>query len=258
MQEEAVERQVFVKGAFLFVGLVVVLIWFGLALVLIGPANIANAMPMLWEMGHPGLDSETFGLVLKGSVETLEMAVFGTIGGLFLALPLALVATAMGGAGRILMWPFAYGLQVIPALVLVIFTTGIFGLGLRAGIAALAVSGGGTFSWFLIRDLGGETGRASSVNSSSQAKRVIDNFRAAGPVIVRATTEQWQANIRNAVIIGLVGGGGIGWLWWHWIRLLEYHKVGTVILAMIGLIALADGLAALARWIIATKARRFR
>ena len=252
------ERRGFVKGAFLFAGLVVVLIWFGLAIVLIGPTNIADVMPMLWKMRHPALDSETLGWVLKGGIETLEMAVFGTIGGLVLALPLALVATAMGRAGRILMWPFAYGLQVIPALILVVFTTVIFGLGLQAGIAALAVSGGGSFAWFLIRDLGEETGRASSIETSSQAKGVIDNFRSAGPVIVRAITEQWQANIRNAVIIGLVGGGGIGGLWWQWMRLLEYHKVGTTILAVIVLIALADSLAALARWLEAARARRFR
>lgn len=252
------ERRVFVKGAFLLAGLLVVLVWFGLAIVLIGPAKIANVMPIFGEMLQPGLDSETLGLLLKGSVETLEMAIFGTIGGLVLALPLALVATAMGRAGRILMWPFAYGLQVIPALILAIFTTVIFGLGLEAGIAALAVSSGGTFAWFLIRDLGEETGRASSIETYSQAKGVIDNFRIAGPLIVRAITEQWQANIRNAVIIGLVGGGGIGWLWWQWMRLLEYHKVGTTILAMIGLIALADSLAALTRWIIAAKARRFQ
>ncbi len=252
------ERRVFVKGAFLLAGVVFVLVWFGLAIVFIGPANIADVMPMLWKMRHPALDSETLGIVLKGSVWTLEMAVFGTIGGLLLALPLALVATAMGRAGRILMWPFAYGLQVIPALILVVFTTVIFGLGLEAGIAALAVSGGGSFAWFLIRDLGGGTGRASSIETSSQAKGVIDNFRVAGPLIVRAMTEQWQANIRNAVIIGVVGGGGIGWLWMQWIRLLEYHKVGTVILAMIVLIALADGLAALTRWLAAAKARRFQ
>jgi len=251
------ERRLFVKGAFLFAGLVVVLIWFGLAIVLIGPANIAHVMPILWEM-RPGLDSETLGLVLKGSVGTLEMAVFGTIGGLLLALPLALVATAMGRAGRILMWPFAYGLQVIPALILVVFTTIIFGIGLQAGIAALAVSSGGTFAWFLIRDLGEGIGRAPSIETSSQAKGVIDKFRVAGPLIVKAMTEQWQANIRNAVIIGLVGGVGVGGLWMQWIRLLEYHKVGTTILAMIVLIALADGLAALARWIIGARARRFQ
>ncbi|MFQ5886186.1 MAG: hypothetical protein ACE5II_03010 [Anaerolineae bacterium] len=151
-----------------------------------------------------------------------------------------------------------YGLQVIPALILVVFTTIIFGLGLRAGIAALAVSGGGAFAWFMIRDLGGGIGRASSVNTSSQVKGVIDNFRAAGPVIVRAITEQWQANIRNAVIIGLVGGVGIGGLWMHWIRLLEPPKVAVVILAMIVLIGLADSLAALARWLTAVKAKRFQ
>lgn len=252
------ERRVVVKGAFLFAGLVVVLIWFGLAIALTRLGNIANVMPIFWEMLHPGLDSEALGLLLKASVGTLEMAVFGTIGGLVLALPLALVATVMGRAGRILMWPFAYGLQVIPALILVIFTTIIFGIGLQAGIVALAVSGGGTFAWFLIRDLGGGIGKASSVNTSSQAKGVIDNFRLAGPHIVRAITEQWQANIRNAVIIGLVGGGGIGGLWMQWIRLLEYHKVGSCILAMILLIALADSLAALTRWIAAAKTRRFQ
>lgn len=252
------ERQAFVKGAFLLAGLVFVFIWFGLAMVFIGPANIADVRPMLWEMSHPVLDSETLGWVLKGSVWTLEMAAFGTIGGFILALPLALVATALGRAGRILMWPFAYGLQVIPALILVLFTTVIFGLGLEAGIAALAVSGGGSFAWFLIRDLGSGGGRVSSIETSSQAKAIIDKFRVAGPLIVKAMMEQWQANVRNAVIIGVVGGGGIGWLWWQWTRELEYHKVGTTILAVIVLIALADGLAALARWIIAAKTRRFQ
>jgi phosphonate transport system permease protein len=49
------------------------------------------------------------------------------------------------------------------------------------------------------------------------------------PPYISFTIYRWDINIRMSTIIGLVGGGGIGFLLIQWIRLYDYEAAGIAI-----------------------------
>jgi len=51
---------------------------------------------------------------------------------------------------------------------------------------------------------------------------------------------QWDINIRMATIIGFAGGGGIGLMLSTFFGSLQYHKAGTVMAAIVIIVAAMD------------------
>jgi phosphonate transport system permease protein len=49
------------------------------------------------------------------------------------------------------------------------------------------------------------------------------------PPFVSFTIYRWDINVRMSTVIGLVGGGGIGFLLIQWIRLLDYRAAGIAV-----------------------------
>jgi phosphonate transport system permease protein len=51
---------------------------------------------------------------------------------------------------------------------------------------------------------------------------------------------RFELNIRVAVVLGLVGAGGIGFLLTQYMRLFQYQKVCTVLLVILTLVMIVD------------------
>jgi phosphonate ABC transporter permease subunit PhnE len=49
------------------------------------------------------------------------------------------------------------------------------------------------------------------------------------PPFISFTIYRWDINVRMSTVIGLVGGGGIGFLLIQWIRLFQYRNVGLAV-----------------------------
>ncbi len=49
------------------------------------------------------------------------------------------------------------------------------------------------------------------------------------PPFIAFTIYRWDINVRLSTIIGLVGGGGIGFLLIQWIRLFQYEQAGIAV-----------------------------
>jgi phosphonate transport system permease protein len=60
------------------------------------------------------------------------------------------------------------------------------------------------------------------------------------PPFVSFTIYRWDINIRMSTIIGMVGGGGIGFLLVQWIRLLDYQAAGIAVWFIAITVALLD------------------
>ena len=60
------------------------------------------------------------------------------------------------------------------------------------------------------------------------------------PPFVSYLIYQWDINIRMATIIGFAGGGGIGLTLTTFFGSLQYHKAGTVVAAIVIVVALMD------------------
>ena len=60
------------------------------------------------------------------------------------------------------------------------------------------------------------------------------------PPFVSFTIYRWDINIRMSTIIGLVGGGGIGFLLTQYIRLLQYDYAGLCVWFIAVTVAILD------------------
>ncbi|MFN2274555.1 MAG: phosphonate ABC transporter, permease protein PhnE, partial [Anaerolineales bacterium] len=60
------------------------------------------------------------------------------------------------------------------------------------------------------------------------------------PPFVSFTIYRWDINVRMSTVIGLVGGGGIGFLLVQWIRLLDYRAAGIAVWFIAITVAILD------------------
>jgi phosphonate transport system permease protein len=62
------------------------------------------------------------------------------------------------------------------------------------------------------------------------------------PQLLSYTLYRWENNIRAAAVLGVVGAGGLGQMLAFHLGLFQMSETSTVLLAMLGLVALVDGL----------------
>lgn len=67
------------------------------------------------------------------------------------------------------------------------------------------------------------------------------------PPFIAFTIYRWDINVRMSTVIGLVGGGGIGFLLIQWINLLQYRQAATAVWAIALVVAIMDYASAIVR-----------
>lgn len=175
--------------------------------------------------------------------QTLGMASAGMLLALAFGIPLAVwIATDALGA-RALSGVLA-ALRAIPDLTLAILAVVLLGLGPAAGIAALTV-----FYTAMI-------GRVFAELLLAAPRAPIDALRATGasrislaafgliPMmlddLITFAMYSFECAMRASIIVGAVGGGGLGTELVGAINALDYARTATLIVVLIGLIAVVD------------------
>jgi len=183
-------------------------------------------------------------------ITTMQAFMATTMGGL-LAIPFSfLAAKNLTGKRAISAWIFYLTrsvfniLRSIEALLYVAIFVFWVGIGPFAGMLALAVT-----TYALMGKLFSEAienidpGPIEAVTATG-ANKLQSIMYAIVPQIVPPFLSyliyQWDINIRMATIIGFAGGGGIGLMLSTFFGSLQYHKAGTVILAIVIIVAVMD------------------
>ena len=60
------------------------------------------------------------------------------------------------------------------------------------------------------------------------------------PQIMGTIIFEWEINIRRSAILGLVGAGGLGLVFFRQMNTFNYHGVTSVIVAILGLILIGE------------------
>ena len=60
------------------------------------------------------------------------------------------------------------------------------------------------------------------------------------PQVMGVVIFEWEINIRRSAILGLVGAGGLGLVFFRQMNTFNYHGVMTVIVAILGLILIGE------------------
>lgn len=197
-----------------------------------------------------GLDLELFPDLLVPALETLLIACLGTAFGLILCIP-----AAWFGAMNITPYaPITYPLarlmmtlsRSIHEIVWALFFVAVVGLGAMAGVLAIAVRSVGFIAKMTaeaIEDIDyGPVEAIKAVGGSNFQVIVYAILPQVLPQIVSVVIFEWEINIRRSAILGLVGAGGLGLVFFRQMNTFNYHGVTSVIVAILIIILLGEAI----------------
>jgi phosphonate transport system permease protein len=193
-----------------------------------------------------------YGLVVMGKlIETLQIALWGTILSLFLSIPLGFLgARNLMGDGLVV--ALARGLvsflRAIPELISALFLVVAYGFGPIAGVLALGLHGAGFLGKFFADDSENadpkpqEALRALGASSLKMARYAV--LPQVMPQYTAYTLYILDRNIRMATVIGLVGAGGIGQELKGRFDMYAYGHVATILLTIFLMVLVIDNVSA--------------
>ena len=184
-------------------------------------------------------------MFFEAIVETLQIAFLGTLFSVLASLPLALLATA-GNANRSVQifyrWLLAL-IRGIPLILLALLFVSVVGLGPTAGVLTIAVHSTGMLGKFYAESF--ENADRSSLaalelsGASTLQKTVYGLWPQVAPDLLRDTLFRFELNIRESLVLGLVGAGGIGFYIHLYARAFQYQRVAVLcIVTLIAVIAI--------------------
>ncbi|MCO5069968.1 MAG: phosphonate ABC transporter, permease protein PhnE [Rhizobiaceae bacterium] len=189
------------------------------------------------------------------ALETLMMATLGTLLGCFLSLPVAWFGAANVTPSKFFFYPLGRFLMVlsrsIHEIIWALLFVGAVGLGALPGILAVAMRSVGFIS------------KITAEAIENIDPKPVEAIRAVGgnqfqvmyygivpqilPVIIGTIIFEWDINIRRSAIMGLVGAGGLGLLFFRQMAMFNYGGVTLVVLAVFLLIAIGEVVSHFAR-----------
>lgn len=228
-------------GGFAAGTLVAGTVLWSLATTEVDPSRLLSAGPRIAEflgrMIPP--DPSVMDEILEGGAETLRIAVLGTLGAVILSVPLGIMASetiAPAALYRSVRTLLAL-IRAVPLLLVAMLMVGAVGLGPLPGIIAVAVHATGMLAKFYAEAIDG-VARAPIDALESAGAGALARLRHAiwpqmAPVVARDTIFRFELNLRESLILGIVGAGGIGFYIQTYVRSFQYDKAASVTIAVI-------------------------
>ncbi len=229
---------------------------------LVGGVGELGRIVVLMFPPDPGTWART-GVYLYAMLETLSIALLGTLVAAVLAFPLGFLAARNTTINRVVQF-FARRsfdtLRGVDILIWAMIWINVVGLGPFAGVLALAMSDLGIFGKLFSEAIEAADnkpveGVVSTGGSSLSAVRfgILPQLL---PVLLSQVLYAFESNTRSASIIGIVGAGGIGLFLSEQIRTLDFQQMSFVILLILVTVAVIDHLCSKLRFsIIGVRAR---
>jgi len=185
--------------------------------------------------------------IVKPTIETVEIAIWGTVLGIALALPLGLMAArnisphvVVYGSARFIL----NALRGVSELVFALIFVSAVGLGPFPGILALALHNAGMLGKFYaeaIEAIDPGPVEALQASGASWSQTVIYGIiPQVTPHFITYNLYRFEVSIRSATVLGLVGAGGIGFHLISSIRLFDYQTTAMVLIVIVLLVVITD------------------
>ncbi|MBY0313752.1 MAG: phosphonate ABC transporter, permease protein PhnE [Phycisphaerales bacterium] len=208
----------------------------------------------------PETDRAKLALYTSALVETLAIALWGTLLAVVAAVPLSLLAarTTLGilapgesSSHRAMRWfsrfavrRFLDGCRGFNEFVLALIIVAVIGLGPFTGVLALFVHSVGILGKVFSDAIDAmEQGPVEGVSSTGARPLQVISFAVLPqimPHLVSNSLLRFETNVRSATILGVVGAGGIGFLMSDKINGYQYQEVCTMMLIVIIAVTLID------------------
>lgn len=193
-------------------------------------------------------DFSDWQLYLQDTIETIAMGLWGTILAAILAVPLSVLASENLCPAWVV-FPIRRMLDAMRAINEVVFAL-IFvvavGLGPFAGVLALFVHTAGTLGKLFSEAIEAiDPGPVEGIRATGASKLqeiIFGVIPQVLPLWTSFTLYRFEANVRSASVLGIVGAGGIGVSLYQSFRSFKYPKVCAILIFLIVSVAIIDTL----------------
>jgi phosphonate transport system permease protein len=200
------------------------------------------------ELLEPNVEAVFLARLLPAALETLAMSMVGTllavVGGLLLALPASKLFAEDHARWRAPARLVLNVLRSVPELMWAALLLIAAGLGPFAGTLALALHTTGVLGRLFAEALENASpgpAFALRVRGVGEARVLLHaTLPQVLPQLVSYTLYRWENNIRAAAILGVVGAGGLGQMLAYHLGLFQMGETGSVLAAMLVLVAAVD------------------
>jgi len=219
-----------------------VLTFFAISTVNIEWSNVIQNTPkmgtVLRQMFPPSAGGE-YSLMIKGLIESLAIAIVSTFLGVLVALPLGILMARNINVRRFLSFGTrigVLGLRGIPELIIAVIFVSAMGLGPVPGTLALSVTVA-VFASKLFADSLEEVNPAPrEAVSAVGASKVQEFFSAVVPQFISPFVSNFfyllDVFFRSSTVLGIVGGGGIGYLLIQSIRVYQFKLTMAIVISV--------------------------
>jgi len=192
--------------------------------------------------------------VLWPALETVDIAIFGTLAGVVMALPLAVLAAANVTPSRFLYY-FARSVigftRAVPDLVWALFFVTAVGLGPFPGGLALAVHSIGMLGRLFAETIEHMDMAPIDALALTGARRIQIFTHGIVPSVLPSflgiSLYRLDENIRSSLVLGFVGAGGIGFHLLTAMNLFQYREVSLLLIVIFVIVLVAERLSAILR-----------
>ncbi|MFK3678088.1 phosphonate ABC transporter, permease protein PhnE [Microbacterium sp. NPDC090218] len=210
-------------------------------------AKVPEVAARFWP---PSFGSYDAGAMFQAMRETVAIALAATVLTLLPSLLLGSLAarnvapsSGARGTARLLL----VGIRGIPELILAIVLVVITGLGAQAGVIALAIGGIGLLGK-LIADSFEEVDRGPERALRAVGATRLQTYTSATvpqgmQALIGHSFYMLDTNIRAATILGIVGGGGVGYYLLNASQGSRYETVTAIVLMILATVLIVEGLA---------------
>ena len=195
-----------------------------------------------------GIDLSLFPDLIGPAIETLMIACLGTFLGVIICIPAAWFGALNITPFKPVTYPLARLMMTmsrsIHEIVWALFFVAVMGLGAMAGVFAIAVRSVGfiaKMSAEAIEDIDhGPVEAIRAVGGGPFQVFLYAILPQVLPQVIGVIIFEWEINIRRSAILGLVGAGGLGLVFFRQMNTFNYHGVTSVIVAILLIILIGE------------------
>ncbi|MDE1167922.1 MAG: phosphonate ABC transporter, permease protein PhnE [Pseudomonas sp.] len=212
-------------------------------------SELSQGLPQIGDFIQRSLppDLSILPALWQPALETLQIALWGTLLGIVLAVPLAFLAARNLQGNR---WLYAGTRQLlnvirsINELILALVFVSAVGLGPFPGVLALALHGVGMLGKFFadsIEEI--DQGPIEALQATGARPLQVIVFGVLPQVItawIAVVLYRFEVNLRSATVLGMVGAGGLGFELISSLKLFKYPETASCIIVITVMVVLAD------------------
>lgn len=211
--------------------------------------ELANGMPQIGDFLARSIppDWSVLPRIWHPALETIQIAIWGTLLSIVLALPLSFIA-----ASNLHNWhwlrritrQFLNVVRSINELILALVFVSAVGLGPFPGVLALAFHGMGMLGKFFaesIEDI--DDGPLQALRSAGASQFQVIAFGVIPQAItawIAVVLYRFEVNLRSATVLGMVGAGGLGFELVASLKLFRYQETASCIVVITVMVIAAD------------------